>query len=103
MKILEVGDFNRPDRRVKFAMKGEVPRGWEEDYSRLPEVGERVCLYSTDDVVPFGCLAPCTAVDESETGDGRSILIERSADLTFVGSRHAGWLEPRFASGSAKI
>jgi hypothetical protein len=72
---------NRPDRRVKFAKKGEVPKGWEEDYSRLPEAGERVCLYSTDDVVPFGCLATCTAVDESETGDGRSILIARLSDI----------------------
>lgn len=70
MKILEVGDFNDPYRRVAFAMKGEVPKWLEEPYSRLPEVGERECLYSTDDVVPFGCLATCTAVDESETGDG---------------------------------
>jgi len=30
MKILEVPDFNRPDRRVSFAMKGDVPVGFEE-------------------------------------------------------------------------
>lgn len=81
MKILEVGDFNDPYRRVAFAVKGDVARRWEEPHSRLPEVGERVCLYSTDDVVPFGCLATCTAVDESETGDGRSILIARFNDI----------------------
>jgi hypothetical protein len=65
MKILEVPDFNDPYGRVRFAMKkGDLPRRSEEDHSLLPEVGERVCLYSTDDVVPFGCLATCIGVEE---------------------------------------
>jgi hypothetical protein len=81
MKTLEVGDFNRPDRRVRFAMKGEVPTGWEEDNSRLPEVGERVCLYSTDDLVPFGCLAICTAVGEDKRADGTSFLVAKFKDI----------------------
>jgi hypothetical protein len=81
MKILEVPDFNRPDRRVSFAMKGDVPVGFEEDYSRLPEVSERVCLYSTDDVVPFGCLATCIAVEEDHRADGRLILNAKFEDI----------------------
>ena len=81
MRILEVPDFNRPDRRVRFAMKGDVPLGSEEDYSRLPEVGERVCLYSTDDVVPFGCLATCIAVEEDQRADGRLILNAKFNDI----------------------
>ena len=74
MKILEVHDFNDPWRRVRFAMKGNVPRGLEEDNSRLPEIGERVCLYCTDDTVPFGCLATCTAIEEDHWADGRLFL-----------------------------
>ena len=81
MKILEVGDFNDPDRGVRFAVKGEVARRREEPNSHLPEVGERVCLYTTDDTLPFGCVATCTAIDESETGDGRSILIAKFKDI----------------------
>jgi hypothetical protein len=89
MKIIEVGDFNDPYRRVKFAVKGDVARKWEEPNSLLPEVGERVCLDCTDDWLPFGCLATCTAIDESETGDGRSILIAKFREIegTFGMSR----------------
>jgi len=78
MKILEVADFNDPYRRVLFVMKGEVPMGWEEDNSRLPEVGERVCLYSTDDMVPFGCLAHSRSCSRFVTG--------RSSELGWPGT-----------------
>ena len=81
MKILEVLDFNDPYRRVRFAPKGDVPMSFEEDYSRLPEVGERVCLYSTDDVVPFGCLANCIGIDESHWADGSLFLMARFKDI----------------------
>jgi hypothetical protein len=81
MKILEVADFNDPYRCVRFVMKGEVPMGLEEDNSRLPEVGERVCLYSTDDVVPFGCLATCIAVEEDERADGSLFLMAKFKEI----------------------
>jgi hypothetical protein len=81
MKVLEVLDFNRPDRRVRFAMKGDVSVGSEEDNSRLPAVGERVCLYSTDDVVPFGCLATCSAVEEDRRADGSLRLNAKFQDI----------------------
>jgi hypothetical protein len=81
MKILEVPDFNDPYRRVRFAMKGDVPMWSEEDYSRLPEVGERVCLYSTDDVVPFGCLATCIGVEEDQRADGSLFLRAKFKEL----------------------
>jgi hypothetical protein len=38
MKILEVGDFNDPYRRIAFTVKGDVARWWEERHDHLPEV-----------------------------------------------------------------
>jgi hypothetical protein len=81
MKIIEVPDFNDPYRRVRFAMKGVVPRLSEEDHSLLPEIGERVCLYSTDDVVPFGCLATCIGFQEDHWADGSKFLMAKFKDI----------------------
>jgi hypothetical protein len=40
-----------------------------------------VCLYSTDDVVPFGCLATCIAVEEDHWADGRKFLKAKFKDI----------------------